>query len=301
MEISENANIVANDVLVNCVGHEYCSRDDETFVSEVDVLIRTSVLDIEQQDEVEGCISKSFNVVEIPKATKSLLIVDVPGKGLVFKMKLITELNVHPPFKLPLDRLRGVQYRISVKGSFTQKVHEVEEVGLFYDVGIIMEEGKKLIWYLGRVQKIIKHLDKGGHIDYVRPIQLNEEGIKILPKYYKQIEGLHYSYGGYGGHEADLVNLSPVICLIALTRDVETKDFLLAQEDKKSLNNYVKNEQKQKYNGSKRSTNTSASASPQACPTTTPFLESTSMLPTTSSHIPLVTRSGRQATRLAQF
>jgi hypothetical protein len=54
---------------------------------------------------------------------------------------------------------------------------------------------------------------------------LNEEGIKILPKYYKQIEGLHYSYGGYGGHEANFVNLSHVKCLIALTRDVETKDF----------------------------------------------------------------------------
>jgi hypothetical protein len=130
---------------------------------------------------------------------------------------------------------------------------------------------------------------------------LNEEGIKILSKYYKQIEGLHYSYGGYGGHEVDLVNLSHVICLIALTRDVETEDCLLAQEDKKALDNYVKNDQKLKHNGGKRNTNTSASASPQACPTTTPFLESASMLPTTSSHIPLVTRSGRQANRLAQF
>jgi len=73
---------------------------------------------------------------------------------------------------------------------------------------------------------------------------LNEEDIKILPKYYKQIEGLHYSYGGCGGHEANLVNLSHVICLIALTRDIETKDFLLAQEDKKALDNCVKNEQK---------------------------------------------------------
>ncbi len=72
-------------MLVNCVGHEYCSRNDETFVSEVGVLIRPPILDIEQQDEVEGCISKSFNVVEIPKATKLLPIIDVLGKGLVFK------------------------------------------------------------------------------------------------------------------------------------------------------------------------------------------------------------------------
>ncbi len=75
---------------------------------------------------------------------------------------------------------------------------------------------------------------------------MNKEGIKILPNYYKQIEGLHYSYGNYGGHEVDLVNLSHVICLIALTGDVKTKDFLLAQEGKKALDNYVKNEQKQK-------------------------------------------------------
>ncbi len=64
---------------------------------------------------------------------------------------------------------------------------------------------------------------------------MNEEGIKFLPKYYKQIEGLHYSYGGYGGHEANFVNLSHVICLIALTRDGETKDFLSTQKDKKTL------------------------------------------------------------------
>ncbi len=56
----------------------------------------------------------------------------------------------------------------------------------------------------------------------MRPIQLNEEGIKILPKYYKQIEGLHYSYGGYGGHKTNFVKLNHIICLIALTRDVKT-------------------------------------------------------------------------------
>ncbi len=169
-EVNDNSNVVANDVLMNCVGHDSCSKDDETIASEVDVLIRISVLDIEQQDEVEGRISESFNVVKIPKATKVLLIVDVLGKGPFFKMKLIIELNAHPPSKLPLDKLRCVQYRTCVKGVFTQEVHEVEKVGLLYDVSIIMEEGKKLIWYLGRVQKFIKHFDKGGHIDYVRPI-----------------------------------------------------------------------------------------------------------------------------------
>jgi hypothetical protein len=78
LEVDENVNVVANDVLVNCVGHEFCLKDDETFVNEVDVLIRTYDLDIEQQDKVEGCISESFSVVKIPEATKLLSIVDVP-------------------------------------------------------------------------------------------------------------------------------------------------------------------------------------------------------------------------------
>jgi hypothetical protein len=55
-----------------------------------------------------------------------------------------------------------MQYRTCVKGFFTQEVHEVKEVVFFNDVGIIMEEGKKLIWYLGRVQKIINILIKVG-------------------------------------------------------------------------------------------------------------------------------------------
>jgi hypothetical protein len=76
-------------------------------------------LDIEQQDEVEGCISKSFNLVEIPEATKVLLIVDVPRKGSVFKMRLIIELNAYPPSKSPLNSLKQIQYTTCVKGYFT--------------------------------------------------------------------------------------------------------------------------------------------------------------------------------------
>jgi len=106
LEVNDDVNVVANDVLVNCVIHESCSKDDETFVNEVEVLVRIFVLDIEQQDGIEGCISKSVNFVEFPKATKLLMIVDVPRKGSVFKMRLIIELNAHPPSKLPLDRLR---------------------------------------------------------------------------------------------------------------------------------------------------------------------------------------------------
>jgi hypothetical protein len=76
-------------------------------------------LDIEQQDEVEGCISKSFNVVEIPEATKVLSIVNVPRKGSVFKMRFIIELNAYTPSKLPLNSLKQMQYKTCVKGYFT--------------------------------------------------------------------------------------------------------------------------------------------------------------------------------------
>ncbi len=32
LEVNEDVNVVANDVLVNCVGHESCSRDDKGVV-----------------------------------------------------------------------------------------------------------------------------------------------------------------------------------------------------------------------------------------------------------------------------
>jgi hypothetical protein len=115
------------------------------------MLIRTFILDIKQQDGVEGCISDSFNVVKIPKATKALLIIDVAKKKKVFIMKLITKLNAHPPSKLSLERLKRIHYKICLKGFFTQGIHEVEDMGLSNDVGIIMEKGKKLTWYLGHV------------------------------------------------------------------------------------------------------------------------------------------------------
>jgi hypothetical protein len=80
------------------------------------MLIRTSILDIKQQDKVEACISNSFNVVKIPKATKALSIINVAKKASIFKMKLITKLNAHRPSKLPLERLKGIHYKICVKG-----------------------------------------------------------------------------------------------------------------------------------------------------------------------------------------
>jgi hypothetical protein len=63
--------------------------------------------------------SKFFNVVEILEVTKVLSIVNLPKKGPVFKMRLIIELNAHPPSKLPLNRLRHMQYKTCEKTYFT--------------------------------------------------------------------------------------------------------------------------------------------------------------------------------------
>jgi hypothetical protein len=110
-----------------------------------------------------------------------------------------------------------MQYKTCVGGSFTQEDHKVEEMGLFDDVGIIMDV--KIV--LKACAKIVKRLDEGGIIDYIKFVQLNEEGIKILSKYYIQIGGLHYSYGGYSSHENNFVNLNFIVCMIALTKDAK--------------------------------------------------------------------------------
>ncbi len=57
------------------------------------------------------------------------------------------------------------------------------------------------------MQKIIKHLDKGGHADYVRLVQLNEESIKILPNITNRLKVFVTHMVGYSGHEADFVTV----------------------------------------------------------------------------------------------
>jgi hypothetical protein len=54
-----------------------------------------------------------------------------------------------------------MQYKTCVCGSFTQEDHEVEEMGLFDDVGIIMDVNM----VLRACAKIVKQLDEGGTID----------------------------------------------------------------------------------------------------------------------------------------
>lgn len=70
------------------------------------------------------------------------------------------------------------------------------ELGLFDDVAMFFEENKQIVCYLGRVQKLVKIVGESSRVDYVRAVPLSSKNIKILPKYYKHISGLRYSYGG---------------------------------------------------------------------------------------------------------
>jgi hypothetical protein len=54
-----------------------------------------------------------------------------------------------------------MQYKTCVGGSFTQEDCEVEEMGLFDDVGIIMD----LNMVLRACANIVKQLNEGGTID----------------------------------------------------------------------------------------------------------------------------------------
>jgi hypothetical protein len=54
-----------------------------------------------------------------------------------------------------------MQYKTCVGGSFTQEDHEVEEMGLFDHVGIILDVNR----VLRACAKIVKRLNEGGTID----------------------------------------------------------------------------------------------------------------------------------------
>jgi hypothetical protein len=152
--------------------------------------------------------------------------VDVPGKGHVFKMRLISTLNIHSPSSLLLDRLRRVQYKVPGIESFLCDP-TIAEIVLFDDCGIHMGEGKSMTWYVAHIQKIVKCPISRAKLNYLKPVPLSEVDIKILPKYYKLCSSLCYTYGGYEGQEADLISTSAVIGLVSLKFDGGTGMYTL--------------------------------------------------------------------------
>jgi hypothetical protein len=68
-------------------------------------------------------------------------------------MEFIAKFDVCPHFKLHYKQLIEVKilYKTCIKGSTTQNVNEIEMMVMFYDVDILVNEGKKLTWYFGHV------------------------------------------------------------------------------------------------------------------------------------------------------
>jgi hypothetical protein len=91
-------------VHLNYVRHGSNSKTKDALIDEVDILVRTYVLDIEQQNELIGCTSY-LSIINFLNLGISLTI-NLPKKGLVLKMKSMIKLNSHPPSKLPLNRLK---------------------------------------------------------------------------------------------------------------------------------------------------------------------------------------------------
>lgn len=86
--------------------------------------------------------------------------VEVPEKGPVYKMRLITEL-IQSPGNISLDRLRRVQVHEGPREQAGFVRGGEEEVGLFDNVAVHFVEGAggdEHRYYIGRVQKIFKQL-----------------------------------------------------------------------------------------------------------------------------------------------
>jgi hypothetical protein len=129
---------------------------DDSFDDSLDSLtVRSAVLDAVQELDKEG--AQRVEPRSIPQAGKVSAVVDVPGKGPVYKMRLITELN-QADRDLPLDRLRRVQVHESSQRR-GNGAGGPEEAGLFDNVAVyFLERADNHEWYLGRVQKMFKQL-----------------------------------------------------------------------------------------------------------------------------------------------
>ena len=88
-------------------------------------------------------------------------------------------------------------------------------------------------------------------MDYTRSVSLFYENISILPKYYKHIAGLEYTYGGYEGAEWDFIGLESIICIVSIVINVDKDVCALASEYRNALNKHLDCEMKRRgsYSG----------------------------------------------------
>ena len=116
--------------------------NESIMIEEVGAIVCSTVLDVEQEIVLDSS--------EIARPQVSLL-VDVLGKGLVYKMNLVSSLNVQAPCKLPLDHLKRVKYkRVSDPSLSLVKIDF--ELDLFDDVAVKMKnKSGNISWFLCHV------------------------------------------------------------------------------------------------------------------------------------------------------
>ena len=119
--------------------------------------------------------------------------IKIPGESkYIYKSTLVSLLNSCPDGKLSKDRL--VQVKSGGKGVSTSTISSPEvtnyrnDIGLHSDIAILRKENSKYIAVFGRVQRIIKKSGRRGHIEYRKPISLNDKenniNIRILATAY---------------------------------------------------------------------------------------------------------------------
>jgi hypothetical protein len=201
---------------------------DDGPLREATIVLQSTLLHVEQGNDVNGT-SSSVGSKSIFKHSST---VEVSCKGQIYKMRLISELNIHSFEKLPLDRLKRVTYKNIDPNIY---VHDDDQVyvKLFDDVGLVFDEGKgKLVWHIGRVQKTVKTVrEKRTQVDYAQSVSLSNENISILPKYYKHIVGLEYTHGSYEGAECDFIGLESIVCIVSIVINVDNDDYTLALDE----------------------------------------------------------------------
>ncbi|GAQ92670.1 hypothetical protein KFL_010890010, partial [Klebsormidium nitens] len=176
--------------------------------------------------------------------------VDVPGKGPVYKMRVISELNKHPG-SLPLDWLRRVQVRDTPENTTGADGGGGEEVGLFdvvavYFVNGPLAEADSHQWYLGRIQKMFKKYATGARVDYVLPVSLGDErdpAVHLVLKYFTRTGTKTFVYGGQeAAGEADPISLGSVIGNADLRKDDQGSAYTLSDSDLRAFEAFVANE-----------------------------------------------------------
>jgi hypothetical protein len=192
---------------------------------------------------IEHVLSADESQTNQPSARNKVpCTVEVPNKGLVYKMRLISELNSSPS-SLSLDRLKRVQARRAQDGSKAVELDGLS-VGLSDVVALHFEEGNVVSWYLGKVQKMFKVGRNNQKIDYHLDVSLEaprDESVFFVCKFFKEIgtSSTRFKYGGYEGMESDSVSMGSVISIIDLPYSNEESCFVLRDADKLVLETFL--------------------------------------------------------------